>query len=101
VFSIPSDEKLQNIISMIKEKKFSKIPVWENNMENIVGILHVRDLLNLKNLRRKLKSEKNILKKPLFVPDSIMAEDLLRHFHENRDCNKRRYHRGNNRRDCG
>jgi putative hemolysin len=80
IFTVSFNDNLSGIIKRIKEKKFTKIPVWENNEENIVGILYAKDLVNLKNLRRKLSSVQDILKKPMFVPDSIKAEALLKQF---------------------
>jgi putative hemolysin len=78
IFSISIEEKLIDIIEKIKEKKFSRVPVWEDNEENIVGILFAKDLINIKNLKKKLVNYKNLLRKPYFVPDTIKAEQLLK-----------------------
>ena len=80
IFSIPIKASLKEIIELIKDKKYSRIPIWEENEENIIGILHIKDLLKINSTKRKLSYYKNILKKPFFVPDSIKAEQLLKNF---------------------
>lgn len=85
VFSISIDTNVNDIIKMIKEKNYSRIPIWENNEENIIGILYTRDLLNIKDTKKRLSYYKRILKKPLFVPDSMKNEKLLKLFSSTQD----------------
>jgi putative hemolysin len=85
IFSIPITTKLEEVFEMVKEKKFSRIPVWENNEENIVGIFHVKDFLQVTGKKRKLTNYRNILRKPFFVPDSVKAAHLLKEFQSTRN----------------
>lgn len=80
IFSLSSDTVISDAIEKIKEKKYSRIPIWENDEENIIGILSVRDLININGSKRKLSYYRNILKKTFFVPESVKAEKLLRDF---------------------
>ena len=54
IFSISINKRISEIIEMIKEKNYSRIPIWEKSEENIVGILYARDLLNINGIKRKL-----------------------------------------------
>ncbi len=80
IFSISIDKNISEIIEMVKDKNYSRIPVWEDNEENIIGILYARDLLNINSTKRKLSYYRKILRKPYFVPESIKAERLLKTF---------------------
>ena len=80
IFSISIDKYINEIIDLVKEKSYSRIPIWENNEENIVGILYARDLLNIRGIKRKLSYYRKMLKKPFFIPESIKAEKLLKMF---------------------
>ena len=78
IFSISIDLKISDIIEFVKEKKFSRVPVWEDDEENIIGILYLKELLKINSTKRSLSYYRNILKKPLFIPDSVKAEQLLK-----------------------
>ncbi|OHD16247.1 MAG: hypothetical protein A2086_10965 [Spirochaetes bacterium GWD1_27_9] len=80
IFSLSSDTIISEAIEKIKERKYSRIPVWEDEEENIIGILYVKDLLMINGTKRKLSYYKTILRKPFFVPESVKAEKLLRDF---------------------
>jgi len=80
IFSLSSDTLVGDAIEKIKEKKYSRIPIWENEEENIIGILCIKDLININGSKRKLGYYKNIFKKPFFIPESVKAEKLLRDF---------------------
>lgn len=80
MFTISIETNMGKILEIIKEKKYSRIPVWEKKEENIIGILHIKDLLGIKGTKRKLSYYRNILRKPLFIPDSVKAEQLLKNF---------------------
>lgn len=82
--SVPIDLDLESIINIISEEEFSRIPVYENSIDNIVGILHVKDLVKLIN-KGSLKEEfnlKEILRRPLFVPEARRASDLFKDLQE-------------------
>lgn len=75
VISIASDAGNEEIISIIKKTGLSRFPVYEEDDENIIGILHVRDYLL--NLQTKEKSFKDLLTPAYFIPDSMTADDLF------------------------
>lgn len=81
IFSLPIETPLNEAIKIIKEKKYSRVPVWVENEENIIGILHIKEILKIKYSNIKGKSIldfKNILKKPFFIPESMKVETLLK-----------------------
>jgi len=80
IFSLSVDTIIIDAVDIIKEKKYSRIPVWEKKEDNIIGILYIKDLLNQKIQKQKIGSYKNIFRKPFFIPDSMKPENLLKEF---------------------
>jgi len=67
------------IIDMIVSEGHSRIPVYEESIDNVLGILYAKDLLPF--LARGEQPEvRAILREPLFVPESISVDDLLHTF---------------------
>lgn len=75
VTMINADASKQDIINIIKDSGLSRYPVYQEDEENIIGILHVKDYLL--NLQTKEKSFTDLLAKPYFIPDSMRADDLF------------------------
>lgn len=61
-------------------KGHSRIPVYEENLDQIVGILFVKDLLRVENGDRETFNLRNIVRPALFVPKSKKVDDLLQTF---------------------
>jgi Mg2+/Co2+ transporter CorB len=71
------------VIDAILATPFSRVPLWENEPENIIGIVHAKDLL--KQLRRvggdaSKIDIRSIATKPWFVPDTTSLNDQLNAF---------------------
>jgi putative hemolysin len=76
---VPIDAPLDEVIETIREKGHSRIPVYEKNIDNIVGILHGKDLLPLVTGDLKKPIER-ITREPFFVPEGKLIHELLREF---------------------
>ena len=74
VTMISADATQEEIIKIIQSSGLSRYPVYQDDENNIIGVLHVRDYLL--NLQTKKKPFEKILSKPYFIPDSMRA-DLL------------------------
>jgi len=70
------DQILKNII----KNSFSRIPVYKDELDNIVGILYVKDLLPF--LDKKEFEWLSILRKPFFIPENKKLDDLMQEFQE-------------------
>ena len=71
----PSDE----ILEKISESGHSRFPVYGDSIDNVIGILYVKDILKLLPKNEEIKLEK-VIKKPFFVPESKRIDSLLREF---------------------
>lgn len=84
VVSIDINSDLKEITKIISEKGYSRLPVYDKTIDNIVGILHSKDLIkNYLNNSGNFDIKK-ILRTPLFVPESKFVIDLLNEFREKR-----------------
>ena len=69
----------QTISGIIEETGLSRIPVYDKDGDDIVGVLYTRDfLLNLARQEVKKRSLKSLLREPYFVPETVRAAILLK-----------------------
>lgn len=73
----------QELINLVKEWGYSRIPVFENSFDQIVGILYIKDLLPVLTNKSKQKWQ-TFLREPFFVPENKKIDDLLDEFQEKR-----------------
>ncbi|MEG0804540.1 MAG: CBS domain-containing protein, partial [Pygmaiobacter sp.] len=67
----------REVIAVALEKGFSRFPVYHKNLDDIVGILHVKDLLNLvKDPAGEAQPIKSYMRSVMFVPESCHAREL-------------------------
>ncbi len=71
----PQDELLEKIA----ESGHSRFPVFSESIDNVVGVLYVKDLINAFSRKEAVNLEK-MLRKPFFVPESKRIDSLLREF---------------------
>ena len=85
MFMIDINDSLVTNKKRIKEEKYTRIPVYENTLDNIIGILNVKDIYySLKN-SYTIDDLKSILRKPFFVSESMKAEKLLKQLQANNE----------------
>jgi len=77
IFSLDSDSKLSDVFVKIKEKGFSRIPIFSKDPKNINGILHIWDIAKLPEKDHKKIRIGDIARKPLFVYSNERISDLL------------------------
>ena len=73
VESIDVEDSREEITELIRSTGYSRFPVYEEDQDNIIGILYVKDFF-----LNQEKSLRELLKEPLFVPDSMICDDLFR-----------------------
>jgi putative hemolysin len=76
---------IDNLIRIINSTRQNMIPVYENNMDNIIGVVNIKDILRSyydKNLSGEVIRES--LKKPIFIPETKPLLDLLKEFQSTR-----------------
>lgn len=78
IFALNEDSSYREIIPEIMKNGFSRIPCYKDSMDNITGILYVKDLLPY--IDRKNLDWKKLMRDPYFVPENKKLDDLLNEF---------------------
>lgn len=84
IISISVDASFDKVIKIITSSGHSRIPLYKNNLDEIIGIIYAKDILPFlqkKELRNKLYLPK-IARKAMFVPTTKKIDDLLHEFQE-------------------
>lgn len=84
VVFINIDDSIEKIKEIIIENRYSRIPVYENTTDNIIGILHTRDYLELL-ADGKIPNVRDIMAKPYFVFKTQQLSKILSTFKRTRD----------------
>lgn len=74
--ALPIDSKKSEIAQMFTRTRFSRIPIYEDNIDNIIGVIHQKDFYVGSGVTTA--NIKDIISPVLFVHQSEMADDLLR-----------------------
>ncbi|MBK42915.1 MAG: magnesium/cobalt efflux protein [Flavobacteriaceae bacterium] len=80
IFALKTSTNFKNIVNEIVKKGFSRIPVYEENIDSISGILYSKDLLP--HLNKKTFDWKCLVREPFFVPENKKLDDLMVEFQE-------------------
>jgi len=77
VVAVEIDTDLKSLVKLILEAGHSRLPVYDDTIDNIIGILYVKDLIKLLIESPKKFSLKKLLHEPLFVPETMPLNELL------------------------
>jgi len=83
ITSVEAGTDLDELVGVIKSSSHSRIPLYKENLDEIIGVLYAKDVL--KYLLNGNKNEFDIIKiarKPMFIPETKMINDLMYEFQE-------------------
>src|SRR5262249_20579246 len=80
IFALDAGCTLETVKSRIAESGHSRIPVYQGTIDQIVGVLHSRDLLKFLGQPPEVFTLKNFLRPAFFVPETKPLRDLLHDF---------------------
>jgi putative hemolysin len=83
MIGIDLGETTDKILKIITENGFSRYPVYQETLDNIVGIIYTKDVIRIMQ-HSNLIIVRDIIRKPLFVPDSMKLNALLATFKQKR-----------------
>ncbi len=79
--AVDHDASFHDLLTIVRESGYSRIPVYENDMDKITGIIYIKDLLKYLNEKNDFDWKK-LMRPPLFVPENKKIDDLLEDFQE-------------------
>jgi putative hemolysin len=86
IFSLSVERSYEDILEQLKNVHFSRVPIYEEDLSNIIGILHVRDLFLFHRKRQAggAQSIRSILRRPIIISPERKLETLLQEFKRER-----------------
>jgi CBS domain containing-hemolysin-like protein len=78
IVAISADKSLEDLRQLVIHEQYSRIPVYHETIDNIVGFIHVRDLFELNDEERQSKPLTDLIRPIPLVPESKPVTDLLR-----------------------
>ena len=85
IVAVPVTATLDEVIDIVSQHLLTKFPVYERDLDHVVGILHVKDIVRV--IRRpgeQRPSLRELMREVLFVPESVRVDDLLSRFRQRR-----------------
>ena len=80
VIALESNASLDDIMDLIMKEKFSKIPIYKDNIDNIKGVLYAKDIIPYLTGSRPDIDLLNLSREPYFIPETKPIDDLLKEF---------------------
>lgn len=77
-------DDLSEVVDTAVSEGYSRIPVYEDDQDNIIGIVYVKDLLAYVGKKMPAKSLRDIMRTPMYVPESKICGDLFKEMTEKR-----------------
>ena len=84
VIMLSIESSIQQAIEVVRESRFSRIPVYKESVDDIVGMLYARDLIPFIDNKNSKGGLSAILKPVYYVPETKMIDELLREFQDKR-----------------
>jgi gliding motility-associated protein GldE len=83
IVALSSDDVFTDVIDTIISKGYSRIPVYSETIDEIIGVLYAKDLLP--HLNKKDFNWQSLMREPFFVPENKKLDDLLKEFQEKKN----------------
>lgn len=84
VTGLEMDSTFEEVMKVVIDSGFARLPVYESSMDNIKGVLYSRDLLPYVGVGGENFSWQTLMREPYYVPESRMIDDLLEDFRTRR-----------------
>ena len=83
IFALGEELKFPEVLDEIKKNGYSRIPVFSESIDNVIGVLYVKDVLPY--IDRKTFNWVSLIRDPYFVPENKKLDDLLAEFQEKKN----------------
>lgn len=83
VVAFDAESGLRECLGIVKENKYSRFPVFEGRTDNVIGIVHAKDIMDFWGEEESF-SFKKIIRAPLFIPDIIYIDEVFQLLKKNR-----------------
>ena len=85
IVAVTSNTTVEQFIELLRVRTFSRVPVYEGSIDNIVGLAYAKDVLQVSDSEAHARTIDSLMRKDLyFVPETKLASDLLREMQRNK-----------------
>lgn len=85
IIAVEADLPLTEIIPLISESTYTKFPVYDDDLDNILGIVHVKDLLRtMQEPAWQNSTARSLVREPMYIPETLPVSELLHRFRDDR-----------------
>jgi putative hemolysin len=84
ITAVEADVSFGELIRVASESGHSRLPVYDDNLDNIIGVVHVKDVLKAMYSQADTTHIRDILRQPYFIPENKRVDDLLQEFRRNK-----------------
>lgn len=86
IAALPVEAGLSEVAAFFNQERYSRIPVYEDNIDNIIGIMHAKYLIQYMSEGGSKEdfNMRNIVRPPYFVPSSKRTDELFRELQQNK-----------------
>lgn len=78
IVAIGADRSLEDLRQLVIHEQFSRIPVYESTIDQVIGFVHVRDMFELDPEQRKDKTVRDLIRPIRLIPETKLVSELLR-----------------------
>ncbi len=82
IVAVPEDLDLSGLIAMARQTRFSRFPVYREDLDHIVGVVHVKDLLGVDRTSRAVAHD--LMRRVPFIPETLRLDQALAEFRRQR-----------------
>lgn len=84
IVAVSTNTTVEQFVELLRVRPFSRVPVFEGTIHNIVGIVHAQDVLQVPDAEAHTRTVDTLMRKDVyFVPESKLTSDLLREMQKN------------------
>ncbi|MBI3761061.1 MAG: HlyC/CorC family transporter [Chloroflexi bacterium] len=84
MIAIEADAPLDELIQLAVKHPLSKFPIYEGDLDHILGIVHTKDLVKVQHAERRTTTVRGLMREAVFVPETTRGDDLLRQLRADR-----------------
>jgi putative hemolysin len=85
IIAVPAKSPLTEVMEVVSEHAITKLPVFEESLDHIVGIIHLGDIIRaMRRGQLEHQTAQDVMRDALFVPETISVNDLMHQFRSSR-----------------
>jgi CBS domain containing-hemolysin-like protein len=82
--AVSADAPIEELIHLAIKHPHTKFPVYEGDLDHILGIAHTKDLVRVQHDQRRAATVRGLMREAMFVPDTLRLDELLKEFRHKR-----------------